>query len=1034
MAFRYRYLWMICLIGCLVGLGGFAAWVYARTHIDALSALDRQLLMAAKSLKYMDNGSGGTRSTFQSAGADDNASRAVGDFVAEAHLGRLYRVEWLGGRFQEYPEFSDSPHSAAAAVAHRNESRRNLEQAYRSAFENKLTVYVNHDTPSGRFRVVIRPERSSDGRYYLACAAGDRDEMERRQSQMMWRTVVPTLGLGLVFALAVWFTRRANRVERSSRHVPTGVHRNLLQQVSDAQQAEQDAQNAHAELRQIFDSTMEGLMVVGTDYNILKINKPLLKMLGRTQDETLSRKCYDVFTFSSCHGLMCPMKLILGGQPMVEMDADKEMPDGSRIPLNITAMPFRSVDGDLAGLVMSMKDISERNRAMALQRAKLEAEAASRAKSEFLAKMSHEIRTPLNGIIGMTEVALRTRLNENQRRLLSIIDQESTHLLHIISNILDFSKIESGKLEIEKIEFDLRLLMDEIGESIALQASQKNLELNVYVSPDLPRYLVGDPTRLRQILLNLAANSIKFTHQGEICITAELLQRTSREAVVQMGVEDTGIGIAKEKHTAIFESFAQVDGSTTRQYGGTGLGTTISKQLVELMGGRIDVESREGRGTRFEFTLAFEMPVNQHHSTTGQVFDRQELKILVVDDCPTSRRITSTYLESFGCVVSQARDGKMALEMLRAEQTVRTNFDLIITDFRMPEINGYELARKVRAMPACKDIPIMVVTGLLELVEGQSDEQEVFDHILAKPLKIDELGMAVASVCGVVPSGKRRGEQHGVMPAVADGIRSKGRILLVEDYITNQQVAEMHLSSAGYQVDIAEDGRKAVEMAASNAYNLILMDLEMPGMDGFDATREIRRIESSRNGGAKPIPIIALTAHALKGQEASCREAGMDDFMTKPIRRKPLLDRVHRWVSSTDAFNGRRIPGQVPNQPKISDVPQTDLPMDWDRALGEFMGKADLLRNVAAEFRKTVRGQLEIIDQALNSRDADLVRKQAHAIKGGAANLAVDGLAAAAMRLEQIGRSGDLERGGQGLGCLKEELERFERFLEQSNG
>jgi CheY-like chemotaxis protein len=272
------------------------------------------------------------------------------------------------------------------------------------------------------------------------------------------------------------------------------------------------------------------------------------------------------------------------------------------------------------------------------------------------------------------------------------------------------------------------------------------------------------------------------------------------------------------------------------------------------------------------------------------------------------------------------------------------------------------------------------------------------------------------------------------LTADVDGIRSKGRILLVEDYITNQQVAEMHLSSAGYQVDIAEDGRKAVELAASNVYDLILMDLEMPGMDGFDAAREIRRIERSRNGEAKRIPIIALTAHALKGQETSCREVGMDDFMTKPLRRKPLLDRVHRWVSSADAVNSGRLSERVPNQPEMPDAPQRDLPMDWDRALGEFMGKTDLLRHVAAEFRKTVRGQLKIIDQALNSRDADLVRKQAHAIKGGAANLAVDGLAAAAMRLEQIGRSGDLERGGQGLGCLKEELERFERFLEQTNG
>jgi PAS domain S-box-containing protein len=779
MSFRYQYLWMICLIGGLAGLGGVAVWVYGSMQHDALSALDRQLLMAAKSLKYIENRGADNNIHSQSTSADPHASRAAGDFVIEAHLGRLYRVDLSEGSFQENPEFSGSSNGAGPGDGLQNEARQNLEQAYRRAFKNKLAVYANHDTSSGRFRVVIRPERSPDGRYYLACAAGARDEIKHRQRRIMWRILFFTLGLGILFPATVWFARRANRVARSAKPFPGGDRRNLLQQVSDAQQAEQDAQSDHAELRQIFDSTIEGLMVVGTDYEILKINQPLFKMLGRTQEQTLSRKCYDVFAFPCCHGLMCPMKLILGGQPMVEMDAEKEMPDGGKIPLNIMATPFRSVDGDLSGIVMSMKDISERNQAMALQRAKLEAEAASRAKSEFLAKMSHEIRTPLNGIIGMTEVALRTRLDAKQRRLLSIIDQETTHLLNIIGNILDFSKIESGKMEIERIEFNLRLLMDEIGESIALQASQKNLELNIYVSPAMPRYLVGDPTRLRQVLLNLAANSIKFTHEGQVCIKAELVERTDREAVVRMCVEDTGIGIAGDKHAVIFESFTQMDGSTTRQYGGTGLGTTISKQLVELMGGRIDLQSREGRGTQFEFTLSFDVPVDRYH----------------------------------------------------------------------PSI----------------------------------------------------------LVCGVAPSGGRWREQRAATIPDIMKIGPKGRILLVQDSITNQQVAEMHLSSAGYQVDIAEDGRKAIEKAASNTYDLILMDLEMPGMDGLDAAREIRRIEGSRNGAAKPVPIIALTAHALKGREATCREVGMDDFMTKPIRRKPLLDRVHRWISTQAATNKGRI-------------------------------------------------------------------------------------------------------------------------------
>jgi signal transduction histidine kinase/DNA-binding response OmpR family regulator len=669
----------------------------------------------------------------------------------------------------------------------------------------------------------------------------------------------------------------------------------------------------------------------------------------------------------------------------------------------------------------------------AIERAQLmaeKAEEASQAKSDFLAKMSHEIRTPLNGIIGMAEAALATRLDDKQQRLIGIIDNESNHLLNIINNILDFSKIESGKLDLESIAFPLRDLMDEVGQSIALQTSQKGLELNVYLSPQTPQHLIGDPTRLRQVLLNLASNALKFTRRGEICIKGELIHQYTTRATVRFTVEDTGIGIPKDKQKLIFEGFAQLDDSTTRKYGGTGLGTTISKQLVELMGGQLQLASEEGRGTTiwFDLTLVKSSPASVAKTDPSSRW--KNLHVLVVDDCNISRKIASKYLGTLGCVVIEAPDGFQAMDKMESAMADKAPIDLVITDFRMPNMSGYELSQQIRAVKAFESVPIIALSGLQEFVEPNDNCTVGFDYCLAKPIRIDDLEAAMASVFALDP---KRGEQRRFEPhAHAEASRPAGdiHILLVEDYLTNQQVAHMHLTSAGYRIDMADNGQQAVEMVTRSRYDLILMDVEMPIMDGIEATKRIRQIESASLSLKPAVPIIALTAHALKGHEEKCLRNGMDDFLTKPLRRRQLLDKVSHWLGKTIA----ETPADAAPMPAKTAARQTDgasmsPPMDWFLALEEFMGKHDLLEQVVTSFIKTSAHQIATMERALSEDDGNTLRKEAHAIKGGAANLCAERLSDIAAELEKIGKSGALEAGFEVLSMLVSETDRLASYV-----
>ena len=836
------------------------------------------------------------------------------------------------------------------------------------------------------------------------------------------------------------------RAEEEVRALNADLERRVGQRTAELQASE-------SRYRTLFDSIDEGFCIIEMifderekpiDYRFVEINPSFEKQTGLR--DAAGKRMRELAPSHEEHWFEIYGRIALTGE------AARFQNRAEQLQRWFDVYAFRFGEPQDRKVAIIFRDITaQTNLESMLRNAKEVADNANLAKSEFLATMSHELRTPLNGVIGMTELLLGTTLDAQQRRYAWLAKSSGDSLLTLINDILDYSKIEAGKLELEITDFDLRYALESVAAPFASRAESKALELIAGVHPEVPAFVRGDPGRLQQILMNLVGNAIKFTESGEVVIRATLEDENDHHVIVRFTVNDTGIGIPHDRLNRLFESFSQVDASTTRKYGGTGLGLAICKQLVELMGGQIGVESEEGRGSTFWFTVSLEKQSVDGSRMRAINANLRNLRVLIVDDNATNREILHEQLTNWRIDHQAVADGNAALAALRDATGAGSPFGLAILDMLMPGMNGRELAQAIKADSRIQNTVLVLLTSSQETCDARQLRSEGFAGYSVKPVRqsqlLDTLTDAVAcATAPVVHSGTAAASSAGTSRRRSRNTEGV-RILLAEDHPISQEVAVTILRQAGYQCDAVTTGRQALDAVMMQAYDLILMDCQMPEMDGFTATQAIRLAEQAgqtKHASTLRLPIIALTANAIKGDRERCLEAGMDDYLSKPLNPDRLVDLIESRLA------GAALPNRPEDVPRpiertqcqgppldasaapIAKRQEARPPFDLEMAVKQWGGDRNLVLKMIPKFQIQAQGELQQIEQSIAAADAELTRQLAHGLKGSASYLHAVCIRDLAAQLEAMGRNGDISNAGELLAALHVELHRCLEFSPES--
>ncbi len=712
-------------------------------------------------------------------------------------------------------------------------------------------------------------------------------------------------------------------------------------------------------------------------------NPAFESMFGYSPGEVIGRNLDTLLSDDRIHAEAISLtEKVIRGEP-VKSIVQRKRKDNSLVDVEILGVPLNLEDNSTDSLWL-YHDITE------LMQARRAAEQADHAKSEFLANMSHEIRTPMNGIIGMIELTLGTELTEEQYEFLSGAKDSAEALMSLLNSVLDVSKIESGQLQLENVEFEIPEIIEGVAQTMASRAETKGLEMVVYEDPAIPNLVRGDPGRLRQILVNLSENAIKFTEHGEILIRTELKETSDEQLVVRFYVEDTGIGIPKDRQRAVFERFVQADGSTTRKFGGTGLGLTISKQLAELMGGRIGVVSEPGKGSSFWFDILYEqVPISVKEA--GIVSKLEGTRVLIVDDNTTNRSIFSKMLEGLGVRTESVSSGLDVLPELFRGLLANDPYHLVFLDMQMPGLDGEHTLQMIRQEKLTRDVKVIVLTSMGRRSELTYLEELGCSGYLLKPVRQSNLQNILEFALGLRKKSEKRGRASQVEDMVLfDQPLPPLKLMVVEDNLLNQKMIRTFLNRQGHMVDICNNGAEAVQTSKTVQYDLIFMDVQMPIMDGLEATRMIREDE----GINQHTPIIAMTAYALQGDSQRCLEAGMDDYVSKPLDTRRLIQVMRKWAANHDDL--------IPASENVETIhiSGTDEILDVRSALPRFSDDLGFFKSLLDEFLETLPDRAEELRKLYQDRNWKLLASQSHNLKGVAANFGAMKISGLARRID----------------------------------